>query len=61
MVQDGSTLHLCAQKQEEGGRNVMPTLFKGHSLEIAQIIFKNIPLARILLHGHYLATKETGR
>lgn len=61
MVQDGPTLRLCFQQQEEGGRNGIPIPFKGHTPEVVHITFKNIPLARILSHGHYLAPKKTGK
>lgn len=59
MVQDGSTLRLCSQQQEEGGRTGMLTLFEGHTPEVVHITLKNIPLSRILLHGHYLFPEKT--
>lgn len=48
--------------RRKAGRNGMPTPFKGlYCPEIVHITFQNIPLARILLHGHYLAPREAGK
>lgn len=43
--------------RRKGGRNGMHTPFKGDIAEVVHITFKNISLARILLHGHYLGSK----
>lgn len=50
-----------ATGERKGERNGMPTSFKGHTPEVFHITFKDISLARILLPGHYLVPKETGK